>query len=177
VVSAGGGRVGEPLLRCALEAQPEIRARTGLVLRLVAGPFLPEDAFRSLQAAASGRDGVVLERQVDDLCAVLAGATASLSQGGYNTTLDVLRAGVPALVVPFAEGREDEQRRRARRLQALGALRVLEPEELDPPALAAAVVELVAFRPSQLRLDLDGARRSVAAIEGLLTRRREARAG
>ena len=177
VVSAGGGRVGEPLLRCALAAQPQIRERTGLSLRLVAGPFLPEGAFRSLQAEACGRDGVLLERQVDDLCAVLAGATASLSQGGYNTTLDVLRVGLPALLVPFADGREDEQRRRAARLEALGAVRVLDPERLEPEALASSVAALLAFRPASLGLDLDGARRSVETIEALLARRQEARAG
>jgi predicted glycosyltransferase len=170
VVSAGGGRVGEPLLRCALQAQPEIRKRTGLRLRLVAGPFLPEAAFRALQAEVEGRDGIVLERHVDDLCGLLAGASASLSQGGYNTTLDVLQAGVPALVVPFSEGREDEQGRRARRLHELGALRVLEPARLEPHALAAAVRELAGFKPVPLGLQMDGARRSVEAIERLLTR-------
>jgi predicted glycosyltransferase len=178
VVSAGGGRVGEPLLRCALQAQPEIRKRTGLRLRLVAGPFLPEPAFRALQAEVAGRNGIVLERQVDDLCGVLAGATASLSQGGYNTTLDILQSGVPALVVPFSEGREDEQGRRARRLAELGALRVLDPARLEPHALAAAVHELATFRPAPLDLEMDGARRSVEAIEGLVARpRRVAHAG
>jgi predicted glycosyltransferase len=177
VVSAGGGRVGEPLLRYALAAQPEIRARVGLDVRLIAGPFLPEEAFAALRAGAAGRDGVVVERQVDDLCAVLAGAAASLSQGGYNTTLDLLRAGVPALVVPFAEGREDEQRRRAARLEALGAVRVLEAERLTPERLAAAVVELVRFRPAPVELDLGGARKSVEAIDRLLAQRRAARAG
>jgi predicted glycosyltransferase len=177
LVSAGGGRVGEPLLRCALAAQPEIRKRTGLRLRLVAGPFLPDPAFRALQTEVAGHDGIVLERQVDDLCGLLAGVTASVSQAGYNTTLDVLQAGVPALVVPFSERREDEQGRRARRLAELGALRVLDPERLEPHALAAAVRELASFRPVPLGLEMDGARRSVEAIERLLTRPPLVRAG
>ena len=46
---------------------------------------------------------------------------ASVSQGGYNTALEVVRSGVPALVVPYATPEEDEQTRRARRLERLGA--------------------------------------------------------
>ena len=40
MVSAGGGLVGEPLLRAAAEAQPE----AGVPLRLIAGPLLPDAA-------------------------------------------------------------------------------------------------------------------------------------
>ena len=60
-----------------------------------------------------------------------------MSQCGYNTALDLLRARVPALVVPFAEGREDEQTRRAARLERCGALRVLPPERLEPASARA----------------------------------------
>ena len=53
-----------------------------------------------------------------------AGARASISQCGYNTALDLLRTRVPALVVPYATPEEDEQTRRARRLEQLGVLKV-----------------------------------------------------
>ena len=49
VVSAGGGLVGEPLLRAAIEAQ---RIGTGLPMRAIAGPLMPDDAFERLRAAA-----------------------------------------------------------------------------------------------------------------------------
>ena len=70
-----------------------------------------------------------------DLSAEMAASRLSISQCGYNTALDIVRAGVPALVVPFADGGETEQTDRARRLEALGALRVLpaEPPERDDP--------------------------------------------
>ena len=76
-----------------------------------------------------------------DLCAELAHGGRSVSQCGYNTALDLLRAGVPALVVPFAEGGEDEQTRRAERLGALGAVRVLAAAAADGAALADAIRE------------------------------------
>jgi predicted glycosyltransferase len=165
VVSAGGGLVGEGLFRAALEARPLLPGH--LRLELVAGPFLPEDAWSSLRAAAEGTPGVRLRRFVPDLAGTLASAAISVSQCGYNTALDVIRARVPALVVPFGEGREDEQLRRARRLERLGAVRVLEPARLDAAALAREVHLLLSFRPRPLALDLDGASASGALLARL----------
>lgn len=158
VVSAGGGLVGEPLLRAALDARPLLPENVRL--DLVAGPFLPDEAWRSLEASARGLEGVELRRFVDDLAGELATASASLSQCGYNTALDLLRARVPALVVPFSEGREDEQTRRARRLERLGAVRVLESERLDGSTIAREIEELFRFRPRPLDLDVGGGRAS-----------------
>jgi len=93
-----------------------------------------------------------------------------VSQCGYNTMLDLLRTGVPALVVPFAEGGEDEQTRRADRLARLGAVRVLEADRLDGRSLAAAVRALLAFRPEPVALDLDGARATALLVGNLAAR-------
>ena len=131
VVSAGGGLVGEPLLRAAAEAQPE----AGVPLRLIGGPLLPDAAWERLSSLAGPQ--VELRRTVEDLGAELHGARASVSQGGYNTALEVLRSGVPGLIVPYATPEEDEQLRRARRLERLGAVRVLAPERLARGTLAA----------------------------------------
>ena len=155
VVSAGGGLVGEPLLRAAIGAQ---RLGTGLAMRAIAGPLMPDAAFARLRAAADGVPGLELVRSVPDLAAELAGAAATVSQGGYNTTLEIVRAGVPGLVVPYATPEEDEQLRRARRLERLGALRVLDPERLDPTTLARAIRALPAFEPARPAIDLDGGR-------------------
>jgi predicted glycosyltransferase len=105
---------------------------------------------------------------VPDLVAELGTAGASVSQCGYNTALDIMRARVPALVVPFADGGEDEQTRRARRLQKLGAVRVLDPRDLNPSTLADEIRALFEFRPRPLSLDLQGGPRSVAILEDLL---------
>ena len=69
-----------------------------------------------------------------------------MSQGGYNTALEVVRSGVPGLIVPYATPEEDEQTRRARRLERLGAVRVLAPERLAR-TLAAELRRLLSFEP------------------------------
>ncbi len=162
LVSAGGGLVGEPLLRAAAGAQ----RLTGVPMRLIGGPLLPEDAWQRLEALE--RPGLEVGRTVADLGAELAGARASISQGGYNTALEVLRAGVPGLLVPYATPEEDEQRRRARLLERLGAVRVLDPERLSPTALAEEIEPLLAFRPRPASVGLDGARRTADVLDGLL---------
>jgi len=158
VVSAGGGRFGASLLRAAAAAQPEITARTGAQVRLVCGPFLPDADRLELVQQAQRRDALEVVSWVPDLAAELAGARVSVSQCGYNTALDLLRARVPALVVPFAAPGEDEQTRRAERLARLGVARVVDEHELHPETLAELVA--AARPPARLDLDLDGARRT-----------------
>jgi predicted glycosyltransferase len=160
VVSAGGGRVGGPLLRAAAAAQ----AILGVPMKLIGGPFCPEEDRRALEAAAAAQDGLEFVSTVPDLGAELRHAAASVSQCGYNTALEVVRSGAPAIVVPYATDEEDEQRRRARRLASLGALRVLDPERLDPVRLARAIVELLTFEPTAPEIDFDGAPRSAELL-------------
>jgi predicted glycosyltransferase len=169
-VSAGGGAYGGALVAAAAEAHDLALGAAGIDMRIIAGPFLPDAEWGALRTAARGRPGLDVRRSVPDLCAELRAAAASVSQCGYNTTLDLLRTGVPALVVPFAEGREDEQTRRAERLERLGAVRVLEADRADGPGLAAAIRELLEFRPAPVELDLDGARKSALTVANLLAR-------
>ncbi len=168
LVSAGGGLVGEPLFRAAIAAYALLRKNCDVTMKIVAGPFLPEEAWQSLRTAARAQTGLSLKRFVPDLCAEMRGSIVSISQCGYNTALDVLRAGVPALVVPFAEGAEDEQSKRARRLANLGAIRVLEQQETNATRLAGEIRGLLNFSPQGLQLDLDGARRTARIIESLV---------
>ena len=169
LVSAGGGRVGAPLLRAALDAQRILWPRTGRRMRVIAGPFLPPADRAALSRAAAPVPGVSLIDSVPDLGGELLGVAASLSQCGYNTALELLQARVPALVVPYATPEEDEQRRRARLLTRLGAVRTLAPERLAPGPLARAIEALDGFEPAAPALDVDGAR---ATTELLWVRRR-----
>jgi predicted glycosyltransferase len=172
LVSAGGGMVGEGLLAVARDAAPALRARTGLTSTLVAGPFLPEVARRHLGEHRSSAVDVV--DRVDDLCSEVAGSAASLSQAGYNTTLDLVRARRPAVVVPYADGGEDEQTRRAERMAALGVVRSIAACDLTPDRLVDEVAAALVAPPPAVALDLDGRTRSAAIVAELLELARSA---
>ena len=169
LVSAGGGIVGEDLFRTALASRE--RLAEPLPLRIVAGPFLPEPAWRALQAQCAGVAGITLLRHVGDMVGEMRTARASLSQCGYNTALDLVVAGVPALVAPYETATENEQRSRAEKLAALGALQCLPPGALAPTSLARAIEALLRFTPRPAALALDGAQRSAAILASLLTQR------
>ena len=173
LVSAGGGIVGGPLLRAALQAR--LSMPDAPPMRLIAGPFLPEDEWQALQQAAQGVPGVELVRQVGDMVAEMRRARASLSQCGYNTALDILVARVPALVVPYATETENEQSERATKLAALGAMMTLDAPSgraaaaghPDPVQLAAAIEALLRFAPAANALALDGAAESARVMRRL----------
>lgn len=154
VVSAGGGIAGVSLMRSAVAAQEGLG---DLPVRIITGPFFPTDDWRSMQRQAAGRRNLVLKRSVPNLGTELATARASVSQCGYNTALDLMQAGIPALVVPFAENGEDEQTKRARLLERFDAVRVLDPARLNAVSLAKEIRSLLRFRPRRLSFDLYGA--------------------
>ncbi len=131
-----GGAVAAPLVEAALGARA-LSPLDAATWRLLVGPNTPEAEFQDLAARAPA--GFVVERARPDFRALLARARLSISQAGYNTVLEVLAAGIPAVVAPFAAGSETEQSLRAGLLAERGALTVVEEATLGPETLAAAV--------------------------------------
>ena len=167
LVSAGGGLVGAPLFRAAVEAHPRLLADHGLRTVIVTGPFLPEPDVEELTRRAAGTDGLEVVRYVPDLGGEMAASAVSVSQAGYNTTMDILGCTTPAVVVPYGEGREDEQAARARRLERLGALRVLDADVLSATTLADAVRDALDWTPLSVPLELDGRTRTSELLRTL----------
>jgi predicted glycosyltransferase len=176
LVSAGGGIAGGELLRNAVAAHKILWSKLALPMTVVAGPFLPEEEWQMLQHAAIGQDGLELKRSVPDLGAEMRASTFSVSQCGYNTTMDLLRSGVKALVVPFQIEGEDEQMNRARRLESLGLLRAINPKQAGAASIADEIEKLNDFKPARVNFDLNGAANTVDLVERLWRERAGARA-
>jgi predicted glycosyltransferase len=168
VVSAGGGNVGGTLFRTAIAAQPQIWQRYKIPMTLVAGPFLPAAEWDLLQQQAQNKPGLLLHRSVPDLQGLLQLATVSVSQCGYNTAMDLLKTKIPALLVPYAEGRENEQTIRAIKLKNLDMARVLAATALNPDSFFREIGQLLVFSPAPIALLMDGAEQSAAIILKLL---------
>ena len=164
VVSAGGGRVGEALLRTAIAARP-LSAHSKREWRVLVGPDLPESGLSRLREEAPA--GVRIERNRRDFPHLLARCRASISQAGYNTATDILRAGTRAVLVPYADSGEREQTLRAEVLAARGFATVLPPDRLAPESLAVALDAAAELpRPHGQHIRLDGARRAASLILG-----------
>ncbi|MBB4003695.1 MAG: glycosyltransferase [Aurantimonas endophytica] len=165
IVSAGGGAAAGSLLATAMAARPQTPL-ADRVWRFFTGPRCPEDVFRDLRSHADER--TIVERFDPQFQARLDGCALSISQAGYNTVMNLLRAEVPAVVVPYAEGDETEQEYRARRMEALGLLSVVSETALTPDALTAAIGTALAgsARPRPA-MDLEGAAHAARMIEAL----------
>ncbi|OYX00631.1 MAG: hypothetical protein B7Z14_08475 [Bosea sp. 32-68-6] len=136
--------------------------------RILVGKGVAESDFAALRQTAS--PNVTVERARADFPALLARSALSISQAGYNTVLDLVAAGRPAIVVPFDEGAETEQAIRAEAMERAGLARCLRlsgPEPARPADLVAAVTAALACEvPARPAIDLDGSGR----IAGLLRR-------
>jgi predicted glycosyltransferase len=154
VVSAGGGRSGYPLLAAMPAAHRRLADRRRVGLALFTGPYLPADEFDRLKAQAG--PGIQVRRFAADFDGWLAAADLSVSMAGYNTCMNILAAGTPALVWPFEGDRE--QPLRAARLAEEGWVTPLATADLDAAPLAARL-EIALRRPARPRgsLDLAGA--------------------
>jgi predicted glycosyltransferase len=170
LVSTGGGAVGYELAAAALGARARSHRLAEATWRVLLGHNLPEPQFQALAARAG--PGTVVERGRSDFQALLGGCRVSVSQAGYNTVVELLRAGRPGVLVPFeAGGREREQALRASRLAGRGLAEHLPEAELAPDTLAAAVDRAAdGVCADDHRLDLDGVANSAQILGRLAAR-------
>ncbi len=167
VVSAGGGAVGQRLLETAIRARP-LSALADRTWRVLAGVNTASAEFDALVrlGALIGAGRVIVERSRRDFTTLLANCALSISQCGYNTTMETLQVGARAVAVPFAGGNEVEQTLRARLLAERGLLEVLEETALSPESLAAAADRAAGrSRPAANVVDLRGASRGAELLE------------
>ncbi|MFP3383532.1 glycosyltransferase family protein [Tritonibacter sp. SIMBA_163] len=167
LVSAGGGGVGDALYACAVQAA---KAMPDHIWRILVGG---SDAAARITQLSDPTSPALLEPARPDFRTMLPHAAASVSMCGYNTALDLLQSGTPAVLVPFDAGKEVEQSLRARSLAPLPGFAVEPASTLTPDRLCAALRQVM--QDTQRSLDgfeFDGARRSVEIAASLLGRQR-----
>jgi predicted glycosyltransferase len=165
LVSVGGGAVGQRLLQTALQARP-LTQLSHVPWRLLAGVNASASDLEQLSRTAASMHGVVVEHYSSDFPRLLAQCRLSVSQGGYNTVMEVIQARAPAVIVPYAGGAETEQTLRTRLLAERGWIEMVEEAELNAQSLALAVdrASVRTMLPPPVRLD--GARQSANIVAG-----------
>jgi predicted glycosyltransferase len=136
LVSTGGGTVGDAVFQAACQAA---RLMPQVPWMLLVGG---SDARRAVLAQGASANVTVAAPRAD-FRQLLMTATASVSMVGYNTAMDVLQTGVPAVLIPFDDGAEVEQGLRADALSALPGISVLRQDALSGPTLVAAIDRVV----------------------------------
>lgn len=152
LTTAGGGEDGHGLLAAAVQATPP----PGHTHVVVTGPQLDDATFAQL-AAAAGPNTQVL-RSLPGLGRHIASAAAVVSMCGYNTACEILDTDTPSLIVPREIPRQ-EQLIRARALEKVGAVDVLEQSQVSSAALSQWLATAVQRRVDRSHVDGDGLQR------------------
>ncbi len=148
IVASGGGAVGEALLLCSAQARQhtELAKRTW---RFLIGPNMPEHAAQMLHDMSD--EHMIVEPNRSDYSALLSNCALSISQGGYNTLMDIITVNCRAVVVPFSDDGENEQLLRTQALAERGHLSLLRPTALTPKNLAASIDCAISADPPSIR--------------------------
>jgi len=161
-VSAGGGSFGYRILEAAIKAHASLESDR-IRMQVFTGPYLDEKKYSTLNMLAA--PGAKVERFADNFPVWLAASDLSISMGGYNTTMNVVASGTPALIFPYSHDRE--QGMRAERLAGLANLAVLSDSDLAPAGLAAKIRSMLGQPNQGHEIEIDGARQTAKYLEKL----------
>jgi predicted glycosyltransferase len=168
IVSTGGGAVSEQMLGAAIDARPMTNA-ANKVWRVLIGHNLPDGEFDHWHRSVP--HGMIVERARTDFAHLLRNCVLSISQGGYNTVMEILAAGTRAVCLPYAGGHESEQTIRCRLLADRGLIQIVEKDAVGARNVAAAVNRALASPPvADAGVDMSGAGRTAEVLLAALAR-------
>ena len=126
VVSAGGGAVGLNLYKQSLSVAENFDV--DFQWYFLIGHNIRHTDFDQL--CTHRKSNIQVERNREDFFNLLCRASVSISQGGYNTTMDILRSGIQAIVIPFEGSGETEQLTRTQKLANTSQIQMIREKEL-----------------------------------------------
>ncbi|MDJ0635619.1 MAG: glycosyltransferase [Xenococcaceae cyanobacterium MO_188.B29] len=169
LASVGGGRFGHELLRCLAKATPILERALPHHIQMFTGPFMPEEVFQELQATVAGRTNITIDRYTDRFLAYMQQADLSISMSGYNTTMNILSTSVRAMILPFTGNNDQEQTIRAQKLEKLGRVKAISPEDLQPEKFADQIINYLQEQPNLTTFDFNGVANTATCIGKLFS--------
>ncbi len=162
VASIGSGSVGLELLEATIRSVGRLHGQgKNVQLQVFTGPYLAHEHYHHLSGKTNRY--IRVERFSDHFVDWLAAADLSVSMAGYNTSVNILAAGVPALMYPFDQNRE--QRMRVSRISSQANIALLERVDLTAETLAHCIEKMLAMPRFVPAIQLDGAAETAAIIE------------
>lgn len=161
VASIGGGNVGAELLSAIAEAALLLKNMPELHFHLFTGIYSAPDLQSELEQINS--KNITIHNFSSNFTDWLSAADLSISMAGYNTCMNLLSAGIPALMYPFVQNRE--QRMRVTALSKSSVFALLETDDLVPVNLAEKIKMHLQQHKQQSSVKLNGAAKSCELIE------------
>ncbi len=166
IVSSGSGAVGELILGAAIRVRPHTYLSNS-TWRLLAGHYMDTKKFREIKKL--GSDGIIVERARPDFTELLKNCSLSISQGGYNTVMEVLACGANGIAIPYAGGKETEQTLRAKLLEDRGLIQQISEENLSDKWLIDAINQTENSQENkQSNININGAKNAANLLASLV---------
>jgi len=145
LVTVGGGDDGEYRIQAYLEALQ--LAPADWTTHIITGPLMDRDKVRNYKKYIKNKklaDSVRISSFHGDIPGLMRQADVVVSMAGYNSCVEILQSGTPAVLMPRERMRQ-EQRMRADRLAELGFVQSVTVN--DVTALRNALERALAGRP------------------------------
>ena len=170
LVSVGGGRFGHDLLECVARSAPILQYKIPHQIKIFTGPFCPEPVFDRLQQLAQAQDNLTCDRYTTNLLDYMLQADLSIGMSGYNTTMNILSTGVRAMMMAFQGNNDKEQETRLKKLDSLGRVKMIQPQDLQPEKFAGDIVSYLEQKPTELSFNLNGVTHTSSYFKQLVER-------
>jgi len=172
-VAVGGGSDGAPIVSNYLQALPSLYQEVTVSSIVLLGPDMDAGVAEKLVAEHETDSRVSFMEYCDDPLPYMDAADVVVSMAGYNTISEILALRKQAVVVPRVHPRQ-EQLIRSRRLQELGLLRMIHPDELNPSRLAQELLAQLASgaQDPRAKLEFTGLDRLAGEVAALMNQGR-----
>ena len=161
VASIGGGNVGAELLRATAKAALLLQdTAQNIHVHLFTGMYSNPGLEKELKQISN--KNLMVHSFCSNFPDWLEAADLSISMAGYNTCMNLLAAGIPALLYPFAQNRE--QRMRVSAFSNTSVFCLLETEDLAPVRLAEKILAHIQLTKQPAKAQLNGAVQSAELL-------------
>ncbi|MFQ5632986.1 MAG: glycosyltransferase family protein [bacterium] len=161
LVMAGGGGDGYAIMKNYADACHQFEDSKRYDSMMMTGPDMPISQREEIEAKCSNDLPIQCQAFSDSIETYLMASDVVVAMGGYNTICEILSAGKKAVIVPRCRPVQ-EQFIRALRLEEMGLVKMVHPDELSPATLWEAVQSAARMNnlPEKIKskIDLGGLR-------------------
>ena len=110
------------------------------------------------------KDNIVMVPFIQNMYKHLSSCSLYITYGGYNSTMEILKSGIPAIIIPRTDGQKMEQFVRCYTLEPFNFFKVISKSEFDKiPSVIKSCLKSTDF-PAKNSIDLNGVKKSYDAI-------------
>ena len=129
--------------------------------------FIMTVANRYLTTKNKSKGNVHMVEYIPNLRKRLINCAAYITYGGYNATVEILKSGIPSIIIPRQDGAKMEQFVRAYTFEPYNFFKVINKQEIH--RLKDTLEEVLNTKPDAFNFNLNGAKGSADVIEKIYT--------